>query len=311
MVIIGAAMNHWYHCDMNYRGIINMLMMWAALVRAAVAGHTMSAGKNCVRRRAGQPSHSALDWIRPPRQQNSTNFFYAHTDQWRYEKLGMEEVLSPLAEKSKFGGSMIDYNVRAERMGWLPSAPQLLTNPMQVVRDAAAASADPKVWATQALKETGSDELRIRMPQKLAAQHVCLAFPTCLGPAARGTNTSSSICSAPAMVSGQGPSRQAKPEEVTGMSRRPEGKLDLLVTLDFRMSDYLPVLGHRLRRRHRGNEKSDQHHRHAPVHVAHSSTAWIRWQSRSGWISTRASPRSSSEVCVGHLGVERSWCCTA
>jgi nitrate reductase alpha subunit len=27
MVIIGAAMNHWYHCDMNYRGIINMLMM--------------------------------------------------------------------------------------------------------------------------------------------------------------------------------------------------------------------------------------------------------------------------------------------
>jgi nitrate reductase alpha subunit len=36
-----------------------------------------------------------------------------------------------LADKSKFGGSMIDYNVRAERMGWLPSAPQLKTNPMQ------------------------------------------------------------------------------------------------------------------------------------------------------------------------------------
>ena len=27
MVIIGAAMNHWYHCDMNYRGVINMLVM--------------------------------------------------------------------------------------------------------------------------------------------------------------------------------------------------------------------------------------------------------------------------------------------
>ena len=25
MVIIGAAMNHWYHADMNYRGVINML----------------------------------------------------------------------------------------------------------------------------------------------------------------------------------------------------------------------------------------------------------------------------------------------
>jgi nitrate reductase alpha subunit len=31
---------------------------------------------------------------------------------------------------------MIDYNVRAERMGWLPSAPQLKTNPLQVVKDA-------------------------------------------------------------------------------------------------------------------------------------------------------------------------------
>ncbi|MEO8850034.1 MAG: molybdopterin-dependent oxidoreductase, partial [Casimicrobiaceae bacterium] len=27
MVIIGAGMNHWYHSDMNYRGVINMLMM--------------------------------------------------------------------------------------------------------------------------------------------------------------------------------------------------------------------------------------------------------------------------------------------
>ena len=27
MVIIGAAMNHWYHMDMNYRAVINMLVM--------------------------------------------------------------------------------------------------------------------------------------------------------------------------------------------------------------------------------------------------------------------------------------------
>ena len=27
MVIVGAALNHWYHMDMTYRGIINMLMM--------------------------------------------------------------------------------------------------------------------------------------------------------------------------------------------------------------------------------------------------------------------------------------------
>ena len=91
---------------------------------------------------------------------NSTSFFYAHTDQWRYEKIGMEEVISPLADKKIYGGSMIDYNVRAERMGWLPSAPQLQTNPLQVVRDAQAAGLDPKDYAVKALKDgTLADEL--------------------------------------------------------------------------------------------------------------------------------------------------------
>jgi nitrate reductase alpha subunit len=30
--------------------------------------------------------------------------------------------------------SLIDYNIRAERMGWLPSAPQLKTNPLEVAK---------------------------------------------------------------------------------------------------------------------------------------------------------------------------------
>jgi nitrate reductase alpha subunit len=39
---------------------------------------------------------------------------------------------------------MIDYNIRAERMGWLPSAPQLQTNPLQVAKEAAAAGMEAK-----------------------------------------------------------------------------------------------------------------------------------------------------------------------
>ena len=137
MVIIGAAMNHWYHSDMNYRGVINMLMMCGCIGQSG-GGWAHYVGQEKLRPQTGWTALAfALDWIRPPRQMNSTSFFYAHTDQWRYEKLGMEEVISPLADKKLYGGSMIDYNVRAERMGWLPSAPQLQTNPLQVVRDAA------------------------------------------------------------------------------------------------------------------------------------------------------------------------------
>jgi nitrate reductase alpha subunit len=52
---------------------------------------------------------------------NSTSFFYAHTDQWRYETLDVDEILSPTAPDGEWSGSLIDCNVRAERMGWLPS----------------------------------------------------------------------------------------------------------------------------------------------------------------------------------------------
>ena len=75
----------------------------------------------------------------------------------------MDEILSPLADKSKFGGSLIDYNVRAERMGWLPSAPQLQTNPMQVVKDAQAKGLDPKDHVVQSLKD-GSLKLSCEDP---------------------------------------------------------------------------------------------------------------------------------------------------
>ncbi|MBP7522323.1 MAG: nitrate reductase subunit alpha, partial [Leptothrix sp. (in: Bacteria)] len=153
MVIIGAAMNHWYHSDMNYRGVINMLMMCGCIGQSG-GGWAHYVGQEKLRPQTGWTALAfALDWIRPPRQQNSTSFFYAHTDQWRYEKLGMEEVLSPLADKKMYAGSMIDYNVRAERMGWLPSAPQLQTNPMQVVREAQAAGMDPKDYAVHGLKD--------------------------------------------------------------------------------------------------------------------------------------------------------------
>lgn len=84
---------------------------------------------------------------------NGSSFFYAHSGQWRYEKLGVDEILSPLADKSKFGGSLIDYNVRAERMGWLPSAPQLNRNPLGIAAEAEKAGMEVPEYVTQSMKD--------------------------------------------------------------------------------------------------------------------------------------------------------------
>lgn len=74
---------------------------------------------------------------------NSTSYFYNHSSQWRYETVTAEELLSPMADKSRYTGHLIDFNVRAERMGWLPSAPQLGTNPLTIAGEAEKAGMNP------------------------------------------------------------------------------------------------------------------------------------------------------------------------
>ena len=308
MVIIGAAMNHWYHSDMNYRGVINMLMLCGCVGKSG-GGWSHYVGQEKLRPQTGWTALAfALDWIRPPRQMNSTSFFYAHTDQWRYEKLGVEEILSPLADKSKFAGSMIDYNVRAERMGWLPSAPQLQTNPMQVVRDAQGAGMDPKDYVVNALKN-GSLKMSCSDPDnpKNWPRNMFVWRSNILGSSGKGheyflkhfLGTSNGV---------QGKdlgAEEAKPREVVWHEKAPEGKLDLLVTLDFRMSTtclysdiVLPTAT--------WYEKNDLNtsDMHPFIHPL-STAVDPAWQSRSDWEIYKGFAKKFSEVCVGHLGVER------
>ena len=308
MVIIGAAMNHWYHCDMNYRGIINMLMMCGCIGQSG-GGWSHYVGQEKLRPQTGWTALAfALDWIRPPRQQNSTSFFYAHTDQWRYEKLGVEEVLSPLADKKAYQGSMIDFNVRSERMGWLPSAPQLQTNPLQVVRDAQAKGMDPKDYVAQSLKN-GSLTLSCEDPDNPMnwPRNMFVWRSNLLGSSGKGheyflkhlLGTSNGV-----QGKDLGP-QDAKPQEVKWHANAPEGKLDLLVTLDFRMSTtclysdiVLPTAT--------WYEKNDLNtsDMHPFIHPL-SAAVDPAWQSRSDWEIYKGFAKAFSEVCEGHLGVEK------
>ncbi|MDO9611321.1 MAG: molybdopterin-dependent oxidoreductase, partial [Serpentinimonas sp.] len=239
MVIIGAAMNHWYHADMNYRGVINLLMMCGCIGQSG-GGWAHYVGQEKLRPQSGWiPLAFATDWSRPPRQQNSSSFFFAHTDQWRYEQFGVADILSPLADQKAYGGSLIDYNVRAERMGWLPSAPQLKTNPLQVVRDAQAAGLDPKDYAVQALKD-GSLQMSCEDPDAPQnwPRNLFVWRSNLLGSSGKGHEYFlKHLLGTQNGVQGKDlGAADAKPTEVAWHAQAPEGKLDLLVTLDFRMS---------------------------------------------------------------------------
>ncbi|MCP6473709.1 hypothetical protein NL509_28095, partial [Klebsiella pneumoniae] len=70
------------------------------------------------------PLTFALDWHRPARQMAGTSFFYNHTGQYRHETVSADELLTSDAGDDMRRLIMIDYNAKAERMGWTPSAPQ-------------------------------------------------------------------------------------------------------------------------------------------------------------------------------------------
>ncbi|MEW5881131.1 MAG: nitrate reductase subunit alpha [Pseudomonadota bacterium] len=309
MVIIGAAMNHWYHSDMNYRSVINLLMLCGCIGQSG-GGWAHYVGQEKLRPQTGWvPLAFATDWVRPPRQQNSTSFFYAHTDQWRYEKLTVDEILSPLADRQRFRGSLIDFNARSERMGWLPSAPQLETNPLQVCRDAAAAGMDPKDYAVKALKD-GSLKLSCLDPDNPAnfPRNLFVWRSNLLGSSGKGheyflkhlLGTSHGV-----LGKDLGSEGAAKPVDVKWRDHAPEGKLDLLVTIDFRMSTtalysdvVLPTAT--------WYEKNDLNtsDMHPFIHPL-STAVDPAWQARSDWEIFKGIAKKFSEVCVGHLGVEK------
>ena len=139
---------------MTYRAIIGMLVMCGCVGKSG-GGWAHYVGQEKLRPQFGwMPLAFGLDWARPARQMNGTSFFYAHTGQWRHEQLSVDEVLSPTADVSAYEGmSMIDLNAKSERLGWLPSAPQLERNPLDVVAEAREKGVDPVQYTADSLKD--------------------------------------------------------------------------------------------------------------------------------------------------------------
>ncbi|MBX7198226.1 MAG: nitrate reductase subunit alpha [Rhodospirillaceae bacterium] len=308
MVILGAGINHWYHMDMTYRGIINMLVMCGCIGREG-GGWAHYVGQEKLRPQTGWlPLAFALDWGRPPRQMNSTSFWYAHTDQWRYETLTLDEILSPLADKTQWKGSLIDFNVRAERMGWLPSAPQLQANPLDVARAAKAAGKDPKDYVRDELA-AGRLDLACKDPDNPLnwPRNLFVWRSNLLGSSGKGHEYFlKHLLGTSHGVQGKdlGETGGQRPSEIAWRETAPEGKLDLLVTLDFRMSTtcvysdiVLPTAT--------WYEKNDLNtsDMHPFIHPLSAAVDPV-WESRSDWDIYKGLARKFSEIAPEVLGKE-------
>lgn len=239
MIIMGAGINHWYHSDIIYRTILNLLV-FTGCEGVNGGGWAHYVGQEKLRPVEGwQTIMTAGDWQKPPRLQNSTSFFYFATDQWRSDEIDTTDLVDPLhTPRYKHSG---DYNVLAARLGWLPSYPTFTKGGQELVNDALKDGA------------TTNEEINLHVAKQLKEKKVDFAitdpdspenFPRNLIIWRANLLTSSSKGHEYFLKYLLGTKNglfeeevsAVRPEEIKWRDNPPEGKLDLVVTLDFRMA---------------------------------------------------------------------------
>ena len=91
-----------------------------------------------------------LDWQRPTRHMTGTSFFYLHTDQWRYERFGADELASPLGRGLFAGRTFADCLAQAVADGLdaRRTRRSTATRSTSPTRPPRPASRSPSTWST-------------------------------------------------------------------------------------------------------------------------------------------------------------------
>ncbi|MFW6175636.1 MAG: nitrate reductase subunit alpha, partial [Acidobacteriota bacterium] len=308
-IIIGAGINHWYHANLMYRAGIHALVLTGCVgVNGGGLAHYVGQEKLA----PGEPWGAmafAKDWIPASRLQNAPSWHYVHTDQWRYERSFTDYHTVPrpeadgIDESSLARGHTVDVQAKAVRSGWLPFFPQFDRNPLEVVREARAAGcetdAEVAAWVTEKLK---SGELRFAMDDPDAPE----AWPrvwfiwrgNALMSSAKGheyflKHYLGTHTNAVAEEVAEG-----SVEDVRWRPEAPEGKMDLVVDLNFRM-DTSALYSDVVLPAATWYEKADLNSTdlHSFIHPL-SKAVPPCWESKSDWQIFRAVAEKFSELAA-------------
>ena len=241
MIIMGAGICQWFHGDATYRAILSLLMLTGCMGKNG-GGWAHYVGQEKCRPITGWISlANALDWQRPPRTMTGTTYWYMHTDQWRNDGYSADSLSSPLAEGHLAGMHTADTIAQSARNGWMPFFPQFDVNPLDLADQATTAVAEGRAAdvPTYVADRLVDGSLKPSVEDVDAPENwprtLVLWRSNLMGSSAKGNEyflkhllgTHSNV------MGGDSPSR---PNDVTWQDEAPEGKLDLMVSADFRMT---------------------------------------------------------------------------
>jgi nitrate reductase alpha subunit len=167
-----------------------------------------------------------------------TSYFYLHTDQWRYEGFGAGEVSSPLGRGLFAGRAFADCLAQASRLGWQPSYPTFDRNPLDIADDAAAAGKPVGEFVVDELKGgrlhfAGEDpDDPANFPRVMTVWRANL-----LGSSGKGMEYfMRHLLGIEDAVRAEETPEDSRPRDVRWRDPAPRAKLDLVTTIDFRMT---------------------------------------------------------------------------
>ncbi|KEF08425.1 nitrate reductase [Streptomyces rimosus] len=304
MIIMGAGTNHWFHSDTIYRAFLTLTTL-TGCQGVNGGGWAHYVGQEKVRPITGYSVlATAADWNRPARQMIQTAYWYLHTDQFRYDPFGADTLTAASADGTFAGRSTADVIAQSARLGWMPSYPTFDRNPLTLAADAEAAGQEVGPYVVDELK---AGRLRFAAEDPDAPEN----FPrvltvwraNLLGSSAKGNEYFlKHLLGTDSAVRATEAPEGVRPRDVTWREQAPTGKLDLLLSLDFRMTSttlYSDVVLPAATWYEKHDLNSTDMH---PFVHAFNPAISPPWQTRTDFDAFHTLARAFSRLAAGHLG---------
>ncbi|VEG39072.1 respiratory nitrate reductase subunit alpha apoprotein [Mycolicibacterium flavescens] len=238
MIIMGAGICQWFHGDATYRAVLALVLLTGAMGRNG-GGWAHYVGQEKCRPVTGWSALAmGTDWSRPPRQMPGTSYWYVHTDQWRYDGYRADALSSPLGRGRFRDRHTMDVLAASTAMGWSPFYPQFDRSSLDVADEARAAGQDISTYVTEKLADGGL-KLAVTDPDNPSNWPRVLSVwrANLLGSSSKGNEyflrhllgTDSNLQAEPTPEA-------VRPNDIPWTDDIPEGKLDMLMSIDFRMT---------------------------------------------------------------------------
>jgi nitrate reductase alpha subunit len=305
MILMGAGTNHWFHSDQIYRAMLVLTTITGCQGRNG-GGWAHYVGQEKIRPIMGfQHLAFALDWHRPPRHMNQTAYWYVNTSQYRYDTFTADDLD---AGTGVFAGrSVMDLLAQSVRLGWTPSYPTFNRSSLALADEAEAAGMEPADYVVSQLKD-GALRFAVEDPEHEDNHPRVLSLwrANLLGSSSKGNEYFlRHLLGTDSAATAQEAPPDKRPHDVTWAETAPEGKLDLLMTIDFRMTSST-ILSDVVLPAATWYEKHDLNttDMHPFIHSFNPAIA-PPWQTNLDWEAWKTIARRFSELAVDHLGTRR------